>query len=139
MVCPACGQNSPENSDYCIYCGSAMSQAPPQTPYTPPPHQYAPPPPGPAPYVQNNYTMYKPDETVTMGEWFVFFLIMCIPLANIIMLFVWAFGSGTKPSKANLCKLQLLLMAIGAGIAIIVLIIVASLGISLFQYNGYYY
>lgn len=139
MVCPACGQNNQGNSDYCIYCGSAMNRNRPQNPYTPPSNQYASPQPGSAPYVQNNYTMYKPDETVTMGEWFVFFLIMCIPIVNIVMLFVWAFGSGTKPSKANLCKLQLLLMLIGVGIGIIVMIIVASLGISLFSNSGWYY
>ena len=63
---------------------------------------------------------YRQDETVTMGEWFVFFLLLCIPIVNIIMLFVWAFGSDTKPSKKNLCKLQLLLWAIGIGLTLII-------------------
>ncbi len=63
-------------------------------------------------------TNYQGDPTVTMGEWFVTGLLMCIPIVNIIMVFVWAFGSNTKPSKANFFKLYLICALIG--IAIIV-------------------
>ena len=38
---------------------------------------------------------------VTMGEWVVTILLCGIPLVNLIMLFVWAFGSNTKISKKN--------------------------------------
>ena len=64
-------------------------------------------------------TQYNGDQTVTMGEWFVTGLLMCIPIVNIVMIFVWAFGSNTKPSKANLFKLYLIMMAISIVIGII--------------------
>lgn len=51
-------------------------------------------------------------EPMTMGEWLVTILITCIPLIGIIMLFVWAFGSGVKPSKSNWAKANLIWMAI---------------------------
>jgi hypothetical protein len=35
-----------------------------------------------------------------------------IPLVNIIMLFVWAFGGGAPPSKANWAKASLIWLAI---------------------------
>jgi hypothetical protein len=38
---------------------------------------------------------------------------MAIPLVNIIMPFVWAFGSGTKTSKANFFKAQIIMVLIG--------------------------
>lgn len=138
LNCPSCGKSSPESSDYCIYCGGALSQPQPpgsyayQQPSYTPQTPYTPPQPAPAPYVQS-YAPYRQDETVTMGEWFVFFLVMAIPLVNVIMLFVWAFGSGTKPSKANLCKLQLLLYAIAI---IIIVIIGLAVGWAVFDIFG---
>lgn len=51
-------------------------------------------------------------EIVTVGEWFITMLLMIIPLVNIIILFVWAFGSNIKMSKSNWAKAQLIWMAI---------------------------
>ncbi len=53
------------------------------------------------------------EEPVSLSEWVIMYLIMMVPLVNIIMLFVWGFGSGTKKSKANYCKASLIFMAIG--------------------------
>lgn len=49
---------------------------------------------------------------VKIGEWVGTFLITCIPLVGLIMLFVWAFGNGTNPSKANWAKANLIWMVI---------------------------
>lgn len=56
---------------------------------------------------------YQGDSTVSVGEWFVSFLIMFVPIVNIVMIFVWAFGANTKPSKANFFKFSLILTLIG--------------------------
>lgn len=42
---------------------------------------------------------YKP---MTIGDWLITFLIQIIPLVGFVMLFVWAFGGDTHPSKKNL-------------------------------------
>lgn len=52
-------------------------------------------------------------EPVSMKEWLITLLIMCIPLVNMVMPFVWAFGGGANPSKANFFKAQLIVVAIG--------------------------
>ena len=49
---------------------------------------------------------------VTVGEWLVTMLIAAIPLVNVVMLFVWAFGSNTKLSKANWAKATLIFLVI---------------------------
>lgn len=49
---------------------------------------------------------------VKTSDWVVTFIITAIPIVNFVMLFVWAFGSGTNPSKANWAKAALLIMAI---------------------------
>lgn len=62
---------------------------------------------------------------VSVGDWMLTYILLSIPLINIIMLFVWAFGSSPE-SKANWAKATLLWMVIwgvlvaillGAGIA----------------------
>ncbi len=50
-------------------------------------------------------TTYKP---VTVGNWILTTLLMCIPLVNLVLLFVWAFGSNTPISKANWAKATLI-------------------------------
>ena len=57
------------------------------------------------------YSAY--DSPVSIGDWIETLIVLMIPLINIIMLLVWAFSSGTNPSKANFCKAQLLLILIG--------------------------
>lgn len=59
------------------------------------------------------YQMQSIDEVITIKEWLITLLIMCIPLVNIVMIFVWAFGGGTKTSKANFFKAQLVFLLIG--------------------------
>ena len=50
---------------------------------------------------------------VSTKDWVLTYLIMIIPLVNIIMLFVWAFSSTENPNKANWAKARLIWMAIG--------------------------
>lgn len=50
---------------------------------------------------------------MTTKDWTITLLIYFIPLVGFIMLFVWGFGSGENPNKANWAKATLLWMAIG--------------------------
>jgi len=54
--------------------------------------------------------------SVKTGEWVLTLLITAIPLVGFIMLFVWAFGSGTNESKANWAKATLIWFAIVIGL-----------------------
>lgn len=49
---------------------------------------------------------------ITVKKWLVTFLILLVPLVNLIMLFVWAYGDHPK-TKANFAKAYLLMMLIG--------------------------
>lgn len=51
--------------------------------------------------------------TVSIGDWVITLILVCIPVVNFIMLLVWAFSSNTPVSKANWAKATLLLMIIG--------------------------
>jgi len=56
---------------------------------------------------------------VNIGDWIITMIIMMIPLVNLIMLFVWAFGSGTAESKANWAKASLIFMLLGIVLSIL--------------------
>jgi hypothetical protein len=66
-------------------------------------------------------TNYKP---MTMGDWLITFIIQAIPLVGIIMLFVWAFGDGTHPSKKTWAQASLVFALI---MFILVIIFIAAL------------
>ena len=60
-------------------------------------------------------------------------LILCIPCLNIIMMFVWAFSSGTKKSKSNYFKAML----VWALISIVLMIVfIATYGAIFFSAMG---
>ena len=59
------------------------------------------------------------EEPVTMGEWVVTMLIMMVPCVNIVMMFIWAFGSDTKKSKSNYFKVVLIFTAISLVLSMI--------------------
>ena len=63
--------------------------------------------------------MSENNDVVTTGNWIITYLIMCIPLINIIMLFVWAFGGGAQASKANWAKASLIWIVISIILAIL--------------------
>ena len=80
-----------------------------QSPYS---SQYQPP-------VQPVFVQPPPDysPTITKGEWFLYLILQMIPFVNIVMLIVYALDN-TKPSRANLAKVNLILLAVGFVIAI---------------------
>jgi hypothetical protein len=59
------------------------------------------------------------EKPLTTGEWVVTHLVLFIPIVNIVMHFVWAFGEGNI-SRRNFCRARLLLFAIALGIAMFV-------------------
>lgn len=59
---------------------------------------------------------------ISLGDWMITMLILCIPLVGIIMLFVWGFADGTHPSKRNFCRAYLIWMLIGIVIFVLFLI-----------------
>ena len=49
-------------------------------------------------------TVIERNKVVTIKDWLITLLILCIPLVNIVMMFVWAFDSNVNESKANFFK-----------------------------------
>jgi hypothetical protein len=71
-------------------------------------------------------TPYKP---LTIGNWLLTFVIMAIPLVNIVMLIVWAANGSTHASKKSFAQAYLIFLC-----AIFVVAIVAALILPLFAH-----
>ena len=75
-------------------------------------------------------TNYRP---MTIGDWLITFLIQAIPLVGFIMLFVWAFGDGTHPSKKTWAQASLIFALIMIVFVIILLAAMWTMFSSLFS------
>jgi hypothetical protein len=75
-------------------------------------------------------TMIAPAEetapVMSVKDWLITSLIMIIPLVNIVMLFVWAFGEGANPNKANWAKAALLMSVIAVVFYILIFAVVGA-------------
>lgn len=72
---------------------------------------------------------------MTIGDWIVTSIVLAIPLVNLIMAFVWGFGSNTNPNKANYCKAWLIVIAIFVALYILLAVFVIGAGAAAGQYQ----
>lgn len=127
-------QKQPEQPQQQAYQQDQFQQQPYQQPYQnfqQQPYQQ--------PYQQN---VYQPEndleEPVSFGDWMLTTLIMCIPCVGLIMMFVWAFGSGTKKSKSNYFKAMLVWALISIVLSIVMMVIFGASFAALANSGMYY-
>ena len=56
---------------------------------------------------------------MTIGNWIITMLLMLIPVVNIVLIFVWAFGSNVNPSKKSYFQAYLIFAVIGIVLSIL--------------------
>ena len=74
--------------------------------------------------IEQNQIGHQQAPVVSIKEWLLTNLIMMIPLVNIVMMLVWAFGSNTNPNKANYFKAALILFAILMAIYLVLAVVI---------------
>lgn len=137
-ICPVCNAVVEDGATFCTNCGAQLSQSATTQPnYNNTNTQYG---------AQNSFAQqpqyyapapqYAPpaEAPVSIGDWVLSFFVMCIPVVNIIMMFVWAFSSGTNKSKSNFFKAQLIIWLVITLISIIAAVVLVSAGFSLIGY-----
>ena len=121
MYCPNCGKEVPVDANVCPDCGKVLKsqsaagapvggvgvpvstvEAPVRTVVETPVRAAA-----------------AADAPVSVGDWFVTLLLTCIPIVGIIMIFVWAFGGGTNPSKKNWARATLIWALVGIVLSVV--------------------
>lgn len=120
MICNECKRAIKDDAKFCPWCGSkVLIQAEENAP--------------------NNETVTTTataktvvqtptyEEPISVKEWLIMSLIMIIPIVNIVMIFVWAFGSKEKKSKANYFKALLIISGIAFAFIIVLLLMAFSI------------
>jgi hypothetical protein len=77
-------------------------------------------------------------DVVSVKEWVINLIVLCIPVVNIVFLFIWGIRQGDiNETKRNWAKASLILIAIGIGLAILFYVIIAAIGIVFLKSNGH--
>ncbi len=147
MICNNCGYEFADGSTFCPNCGfategNAAQQNKPDFQKAPPPPVYDPYNPVP-PQMQQPYGTIPPytpaypqfgqprfEEPMSVKDWVITVIISGIPVAGIIMLCIWAFGSDAPRTKSNYAKAMLIIQAVSVVFGIIIGILYAMLGMS---------
>jgi hypothetical protein len=66
-------------------------------------------------------TQFDPSP-MSVKDWFITILILAIPLVNIVMYLVWAFGSSGNLNRRNFCRATLLWVVIVFAVAFVLLL-----------------
>lgn len=74
--------------------------------------------------LENRGSGYQP---MSIGDWIITFIVTAIPLVGFIMLFVWAFGDGTHPSKKTWAQAYLIMMVVAIILMIIFFGVITSI------------
>lgn len=122
MICNRCGAQQPDDSFFCASCGNRLTEAPTNN------YQNS----------QMNQPVYVPPYSVkeetqpvtTIGQYILWALVGLIPLVGFILTIVFAVDSSNK-NRANFFRAQLILMAIGIVLSIIMFIVMFSAGMSM--------
>jgi di/tricarboxylate transporter len=69
----------------------------------------------------------------SLGGWILAVLLTLIPIVNIIYLLVLAFGTGPSVAKRNFAWATLIWMAVGIVLSIVLAILLAAAGLSVFS------
>ena len=128
MFCENCGKELLEGAKFCGSCGAktgpeqpaptVAAEPPPVHPVSPPPAytppvQTAPPrPQGYAPAQPRSYPGQPASEPLSVGQYIGMFLLLCVPLLNIILLFVWSFGGSVNLNRKNFARASLIISAV---------------------------
>ena len=73
-----------------------------------------------------------------LKDWIVTYLMMLIPFANIVFIFMWAFGSNVNPSKKTYFQSALIMAAFAMVIGILLSVLLSSVLYSAFSGFRYY-
>jgi heme/copper-type cytochrome/quinol oxidase subunit 2 len=74
----------------------------------------------------NNEELTANREIISTGEWVLYIFLFSIPLINIIILCIWAFGNQSNPTKTHFGRAALIWIAIGIVLYIIFGLIIFS-------------
>ena len=82
--------------------------------------------------MENNNNQVQTDDInnqpMTLKDWVLTYLLLLIPIANIVLMFVWAFGKDVNKSKKTLFQAQLIFSGIGFVLVMCIMFFAVMMG-----------
>ena len=73
--------------------------------------------------MSDNISTTELESPVSIGDWILTWILLAIPLLNIIMLFVWALSSNTKKSKQNFARASFVVFFFFMGLSFLMMVV----------------
>lgn len=86
-------------------------------------------------YHNRTYDTGMDQSPMSMGDWVLTILALCIPCAGIVLYFVWAFGKTGNINRRNYCRAALIITGI---LFVIYIIFIIIFGLAAFSSISYY-
>jgi len=146
MFCEKCGNDNPENSKFCASCGAIIEPTettaqvdepatePAASTAPPPKVEQAPPPapkPAPVQHTDTKSTYNKKGNLIkplSVGAYMGMFILMAIPVINLVMLLVWSFSDSGNINKKHFAIGYLIVILIGIVLTVAAIIVYFRLG-----------
>lgn len=84
------------------------------------------------------YSQEADSSPISLGEWILILLLMSIPCVNIVLCIIWGFGKQGNITKRNFCRAQLIFVAIGIVLSLIMVFVTMAI-IGAGSYGYYFY
>lgn len=122
MYCKKCGSYLDDTASKCPVCGAGVEQNNVQADYSAECEWEQ--------AADSDNVNLQTEQPVKVTDWMLTLIISSIPFLNIIMMFVWAFGSGVAASKRNWARAMLIFMGISAVFSVVAFVLFMILAAS---------
>lgn len=137
MLCKKCGKDNQEGAIFCTGCGSDLNEkvhldpeliTKKPSPPSPPSYQpYVAPTSNVNSYQQSYNSQESLDKPLTVKDYLIMFLLLSIPFANIVLIFVWAFSESINTNKKNFCKSYLIFTGIMTAVYLVFMVFIFAI------------
>lgn len=122
--CYYCGASVEEQDRFCTACGKPIS---PEEGQTQSEKHHA--------EKSGKAEPHLDTEPITVGGYLLMLLILCIPVVNLVVLLLWAFGKNGNVNRRNFSRAALVYVAIGIVLSIGALVFVIGVAANMVQYS----
>ncbi len=124
--CNHCGASVGEDDRFCTVCGKPITvESAAEQPK--------------ASHEENHKQAELDREPITVGGYLIMFLVMCIPVVNLVVLLLWAFGKNGNVNRRNFSRAALIYIAIGIVLSISAALFFVGIFANAVQYQYHNY